>query len=158
MKEVTGNLITLANNNEFDVIVHGCNCFCTQKSGLAPQMVKAYGTDKFPMEAEEFKGDLNKLGQIDYKTLNVGSGELIVVNAYSQYSFGRVSKSNPTPPVDYDALRLIFRKMNTIFKGKRIGLPGIGTGLAGGSLDLVKTMMIEEFTDCDITFVTYDGN
>jgi O-acetyl-ADP-ribose deacetylase (regulator of RNase III) len=27
MKTIAGDLIKMAKNNEFDVIVHGCNCF-----------------------------------------------------------------------------------------------------------------------------------
>ena len=49
-KIIKGDLIEKSLNGEFDVIVHGVNCFCTQKSGLAPQMVKAFGTDKFSKE------------------------------------------------------------------------------------------------------------
>jgi hypothetical protein len=48
------------------VIVHGCNCYCTQKAGLAPQMVKAFRTDYLPMEDDNYKGDINKLGTIDW--------------------------------------------------------------------------------------------
>ena len=35
MKTVKGDLIHLALAGEFDVIVHGCNCYCTMGVGIA---------------------------------------------------------------------------------------------------------------------------
>ena len=67
-REVEGDLIKLSREGAFDVIAHGCNCFCTQSSGLAPQMVAAFGTDvtNFELEGKHFKRNINKLGQIEY--------------------------------------------------------------------------------------------
>ena len=66
VEETRGNLITLAELGHFDVVTHGCNCFCTMGAGIAPQMAKAFGCDKFAMEAPEYRGDINKLGVIDF--------------------------------------------------------------------------------------------
>jgi O-acetyl-ADP-ribose deacetylase (regulator of RNase III) len=41
MKEIEGDLIDLAKRGHFDVVTHGCNCFCTMGAGIAPQMVWA---------------------------------------------------------------------------------------------------------------------
>ncbi len=43
MKEITGNLITLGLAGDFEVIIHGCNCFNTMGSGVAAQN-KTYHT------------------------------------------------------------------------------------------------------------------
>ena len=173
-KEVTGNLITLAQNGHFDVITHGCNCFCTMGAGLAPQMAKAFGCDKFKMEGDEYEGDVNKLGTIDWQELMVSTvsyhpkdykgvvtqelkHNLIVVNSYSQYGFGRNHKEGSVAPLDYEALCLCLRKMNKLWKGKRIGLPQIGCHLAGGDWNIVKEMIQDELVDCDVTVVIYDA-
>ena len=37
------------------------NCFCTMGAGIAPQMAKIFGCDKFPLEHTKFKGNINKL-------------------------------------------------------------------------------------------------
>ena len=82
-------------------------------------------------------------------------------------------------PLDYEALTLCLRKINHIFKGKHIGLPLIGCGLAGGVWDYhklpktsdeeieiyeqfyhqekkdVKTIIQEELKDMDVTIVHY---
>lgn len=175
-QEIEGNIIELAQRGEFDVIIQGNNCFCTQSSGLAPQMVKAFQTDKFPME-QTGKGDYNKLGQIDYKikmTNSTSSPHVAVVNCYTQYYYG----NQFGVPLDYDALRLCLRKINHIFKGKRIGTVLIGCGLGGGLWDynsvpknqilidtigntnfddfpFVKEMILEELKDMEVTVVHF---
>lgn len=158
-REVWGNLITLAQDNHFDVITHGCNCFSNMKSGIAPQMAVAFGCDTFPMESKESAGDINKLGQIDWRVLTLASGpsefeisefDLVVVNSYTQY-VPKVSLR----PLDYDALTLCMRKINHVFKGKRIGLPKIGAGLAGGDWERIKVIIQTELKDCDVTVVLF---
>lgn len=164
-KEVEGDLIELALAGSFSVIAHGCNCFNIQGKGIALQMKKAFNTDTFKLEAPIYKGDINKLGQIDYMnyelkmsgcfredyvgvvTHDLGK-HLIVVNAYTQYGLG--------PNLDYEALRLCLRKINYIFKGMHIGLPQIGAGIAGGDWERIKTIIQQELKDCDITIVIYN--
>lgn len=94
-KIIKGDLISLSLKGEFDVIVHGVNCFCTQKSGLAPQMVKAFGTDKFPMEHINSKGNMNKLGQIDYQYYFMENGNI---------SKGVVHLLNEKPDLTFNGL------------------------------------------------------
>lgn len=192
--EIDGNLIELALNGEFDVISHGCNCFCTMRSGIAPQMAESFGCDKFPLELTEYMeypdddgappylvkttnmGDINKLGQIDYKLRYVWTNhpigrpyamghktvgqadvfDLIVVNSYTQFKYGKKNHSDGVEnPVDYEAITMCMRKMNHVFKGKRIGLPLIGCGLAGGDWNIVKGIFQKEFVNCDLTVVHY---
>jgi O-acetyl-ADP-ribose deacetylase (regulator of RNase III) len=155
-KEITGDLVSLALAGSFDVVAHGCNCFCTQKSGLAPQMAKAFGTNQFVMEGASTYGQINKLGQIDYEQVNKHlvpnlQHRLVAVNCYTQYSYGR-DKAH----LDYDALGLCLKKLNHLFKGKRLGLPQIGCGLAGGDWLVVKRMIEELCPDLDVTVVMYD--
>ena len=35
MNKIKGDLIKFAINGKFDVIIHGCNCFCTMGAGIA---------------------------------------------------------------------------------------------------------------------------
>jgi O-acetyl-ADP-ribose deacetylase (regulator of RNase III) len=167
-KEIKGDLITSAKEGKFDVIAHGCNCFCTMGAGIAPQMAKAFGCDKFEMESYT---DIEKLGRIDWQTLVLGENaiwslwdadnkknepELVVINAYTQYGFGKNHPNGIDEPLDYEALTLCMRKINHIFKGKHVGLPQIGCGLAGGDWNIVKEIIKKELCDCDITVVIYN--
>jgi O-acetyl-ADP-ribose deacetylase (regulator of RNase III) len=153
--EVYGNLITLAQQGEFDVITHGCNCFCTMGAGIAPQMAKAFGCHLFTLEAPYQRGNIDKLGRIDYKKVIVDSKELIVVNSYTQYNYGSNHIDGITKPIDYDALTLCMRKINNKFKGKHIGLPQIGAGLAGGDWNIIKEIIKNELKDCIVTVVIF---
>lgn len=149
MREVNGDLIKMALNGEFDVIVHGCNCFNTMGAGIAKQIA-----ENFPAVLKEDQktkyGDINKLGTINWVNIGLENNTLTVVNAYTQYYYGG------TKPVDYDALKLCMRKINHIFKGKKIGLPKIGAGLGGGHWPYIREMIIkEELTDVDVVIVNY---
>lgn len=148
--EIYGNLITLAKEGKFDVIVHGCNCFCRMKRGLAPQMAEAFDCDTFTLEDQLQVGDINKLGQIDYKYCTMYANKLAVVNAYTQYHW-----STETKPFDYDAFKIILKKLNHLFKGKHIGLPQIGSHLAGGEWSTIKYLIQELLTDCTVTIVIF---
>ena len=165
---VDGDLIKFAKEARFDVIVHGCNCMSTMKSGIAPQMVKAFGCDRFEMEL--WGRDINKLGNIDHQTFVLGKNaiwsleyadnklnepELIVVNAYTQYKYGRNHKDGDVAPFDYEAFTMCMKKINHIFKGKHIGMPKIGAGLAGGDWNKIEKIIETELLFCKVTVVNY---
>lgn len=140
----------------FDVIVHGCNCFCTMRRGVAPQMARAFHCDSFPMEAPIHKGDINKLGTIDYKSFPLNNRTLQVVNAYTQYHYNWNSKYGI--PLDYDALRMCMRKIGMEFQGARVGLPKIGAGVAGGDWGIIENIIQDELQNCNITIINYEPN
>lgn len=156
--EIKGNLVTLALNGEFEVITHGCNCFCTMGAGIAPQMAKNFRAADhiFKLERLETKGDYNKLGCIEGKSINIGLGKTVeMVNSYTQYGFGVNHSDGTNKPIDYDALALCFKKINFNYKGLHIGLPLIGCGLAGGDWAIVKELMINHLKDMDVTVVHF---
>jgi O-acetyl-ADP-ribose deacetylase (regulator of RNase III) len=169
IKYIDGDLIKLAKEAKFDVIVHGCNCLSVMKSGIAPQMAAAFGCDKFEMEM--WGPSIDKLGNIDWKTflleknntftIDLGESnpdkgtELVVVNAYTQYSYGRNHSDGVAQPFDYDAFTICMRKMNRVFKGKHIGMGKIGSGLAGGDWDRIEQIIKRELEDCLVTIVNY---
>lgn len=160
-REIKGDLIQLAKQGAFDVITHGCNCFCTMGAGIAPQMAKAFGCGSnrgiFKLEDHMTAGDINKLGQIEAKRINNEPNKTInVVNSYTQYNYGRNHADGDESPVDYDAITLCMRKINRLFKGKTIGLPKIGAGLAGGDWVVIKAIIQKELKDMDVTVVIYD--
>ena len=159
MRERDGDLIKLAKEGHFDVITHGCNCFCQMGAGIAPQMAKAFGCDNYPLEAAKHRGNKNKLGEIDYEWLIMNQNhELAVVNSYTQYHYGRNHKDGVSAPIDYEALTLCMRKINHVFKGKTIGLPKIGAGLAGGDWNRIKEIIETELNAMDVWIVNYDGS
>lgn len=165
IKTLRGDLLQMSEAGMFDFIAHGCNTQSTMGSGIAPQFAKKYGADTFPLE---IKGaDINKLGQIDMKW-DEDYGHY-VCNMYTQAFAGRSFGQGQTIPLDYEAIRLCFRKANhylmeiittigftDVF---RVGLPWIGCGLAGGNIHNVMAIASEEFhKDIEVTFVEYSPN
>lgn len=136
---IKGDLIQMALNKEFEVIAHGCNCFCAMGAGIAPKMAKFFNADKFKLEQDIYRGDIKKLGCIDYQKID--KEKLIVINAYTQYQPGIPGRDKI--PLDYAALSLCLLKIGTIFQNKKIGLPFIGAGLAGGDPIRIYDMMCE---------------
>ena len=156
-----GDLIELAKLGTFEVIIHGCNCLCVQGAGLAKQMNAAFGTldpTKFPLEDMKYRGDMNKLGQIqsygEYKKLpgtwmdNSTSFFLEIVNCYTQYDYNHGKK-----PLDYEALTLCMRKLNSKFRDKHIGTGKIGCNLGGGDWNIVESILERELKNCKVTVV-----
>lgn len=168
-QEVEGDLIDLALKGSFDVIAHGCNCQCTMKSGIAIRMAEVFSCDKFTLEHNNFKGDINKLGQIEWRNYSINNNkpnmlrfpsmenkiDLFVINCYTQFMYGKNHIDGLTKPIDYEALILCMRKINFEFKDKHIGLPMIGAGLAGGDWEKIKEIIKKELYDCNITIVIF---
>ena len=164
MKIIKGDLIEMALNGKFNVIAHGCNCYCTQKAGIAKSMDIHFNTSKYKLESLQYKGDYNKLGQIESLSRNnelwstdgklMSYHSLDIINAYTQYRYGK--NKDGSSPIDYDALRMCMKKINHIYRGKTVGVPWIGCGLAGGNEEIVKLIFEETCKDINLIVVEYD--
>ncbi len=149
MKIIQGDLIKLALAGEFDVIVHGCNCFCTMGAGIA-KTIKQKFPAAYQADLATAKGEKAKLGKISHSTIELPKGNLIVVNGYTQYHWkGYVVKA------DYEAIRQVFKAIKDNFSRLRIGYPAIGAGLAGGNWTIIAQIIEEELAGENHTFVEY---
>lgn len=148
IRYVDGDLLKLADEGHFDLIAQGCNCFCVMGSGIAPQ-IKAKYPEAYEADCKTTSGDMTKLGTITH-TENTNP---IVVNIYSQYD--TKGRRQGKIDLDYDALRSGLREVKAKFSGKRIGLPYLGTGLAGGDETKVIAIIEEEMRGEYVTMVRY---
>jgi O-acetyl-ADP-ribose deacetylase (regulator of RNase III) len=148
MKTIRGDIIDMATAGDFDVIAHGCNCFCTMGKGLALQ-IKEYFPEAYEVDCETDTGYPDKLGTCTAATINLTSGKVLdVVNAYTQFHYrGRESGT------DYEALRGCMQHIKKTYAGKRIGLPKIGAGLGGGDWAIISAIIEEELAGEDVTIV-----
>jgi len=149
MKIVQGNLIKLAKDGRFDLIIHGCNCFCTMGAGIA-KTIKTEFPEAYKADLKTQKGDKEKLGKYSFAEVQIEDRKLIIINAYTQYDYGK-NKIN----VSYDSIREVFKIIRQDFTGKRFGYPAIGAGLAGGNWELIYRIICEELNGEDHTFVEY---
>ena len=76
----------------------------------------------------------------------------LIVNAYTQYHW----KTGPgIMNADYRAIQQVFSQIATDFKGRRIGYPKIGAGLAGGDWKVISTIIDNELRGEDHTLVEF---
>ena len=149
MKMVRGDLLKLALDGHFDVIVHGCNCQCVMGAGIALAIRNAF-PEAFTADCATAKGDRNKLGAISIASVQRSGHSLVIVNGYTQFHWrGRGVL------VDYEAVRSVMRHVKMSFSGKRIGYPKIGAGLAGGDWVQIATIVDEELDGEDHALVEY---
>ncbi len=128
-----GNLLAMAQAGEFDVIVHGCNCNNDMGGGIAAQIAAQYpeakaADEEYHMYNEQFP--VFQLGNASSTTTDDGFD---IVNGYTQLNGGSGTFS-------YAALELVLMKVAALYAGKRIGLPYIGCGIAGGDQNKIVDM------------------
>lgn len=153
LKVVNGDLIQLALDGHFDVIVHGCNCFCAMGAGIAAQIKKKL-PGAYEADLKTQSGDKAKLGNYTYYIHELADGnKFVVVNAYTQY---KTASAPGELVLDYDALKSVLDKINEDFNGYKIGFPLIGCGLAGGDEKTVVSMIGKALEKQDITIVKFD--
>ncbi|MEO1311443.1 MAG: macro domain-containing protein [Pseudomonadota bacterium] len=148
MKTRTGDLLELVLQGEFDVIVHGCNCFHIMGAGIARQIAMRF-PEAYEADKKTPHGDRNKLGTISTAEIERDNACFVIVNAYTQFDVrGR------GPKVDYDAVSSCFAVVADRFAGRRIGYPLIGAGLAGGDWDLIAERISKRLEGLEHTLVT----
>lgn len=157
MKTIKGDLIKLATMGEFDIIIHGCNCFNVMGAGIAKQIAFT-----FPQALEADKktnfGSMDKLGTFSRATFKVNDegAVLTVLNAYTQ--FGTWKKGENQPPVDYKAVEDCFYEIQKQFgyQHLRFGIPKIGAGLAGGDWARIEKIIERYMSEEDLTLVVLE--
>ena len=138
MKRVEGDLIKLALDKQFDLIIHGCNCFCAMGAGIALS-IRNHFPEAYEADCRTGAGDRNKLGTFSSATVTRDNHTIIIVNAYTQYHW-----DGDGVLFDYQALEKCMRAIKEKFNGMRIGYPKIGAGLARGDWERIQTIIDKE--------------
>jgi hypothetical protein len=84
------------------------------------------------VDGKTVRGDYNKLGN----WTEFDTGRFKIINAYTQYNMSRGEDV-----FEYVAFELILQKLIHAYGDKRIGLPYIGMGLAGGNKERIIPMI-----------------
>jgi O-acetyl-ADP-ribose deacetylase (regulator of RNase III) len=155
METKKGNLINLAKQGEFDVIIHGCNCFHTMGAGIAKD-IKHHFPGAFLADKKTPFGSFAKLGTFSESEETVNGHTFIVCNAYTQFHPGSASNSNESLDIRYNAIASALTAIQALYAGKRIGIPLIGAGLAGGSWDVIRPII--EKTIPNATIIEFDNS
>lgn len=146
LKHTKGNLLDLAEQGKFDVIVHGCNCQNTMGSGIAKEIRERYqgAYDADTLATEQWQNPVAKLGNFStYATVGKGN-PFIIVNAYTQLDYNKKDEEF-IDRFEYESFYLILKKLEALGPVK-FGFPYIGMGLAGGDKDRIIAML-EDFAE-----------
>lgn len=149
MQTEKGDLVRKAQAGEFDVIVHGCNCYCTMGAGIA-KTIKQVFPAAYQADLATLMGDKNKLGHYSTAEVEVNGKPLVILNGYTQFEW-----RGPGRKADYEAIRQVFRRIKQNYTGKRIGYPAIGAGLAGGEWVIIAAIIEEELAGENHVFVEW---
>lgn len=151
MKIVKGDLIKAAIDGDISVIAHCCNCFGKMKSGIAPQIARAFPSAE-EVDSKTTSGDSAKLGNctvaFDETTCTT------IYNLYGQYGYWK--KTDGSINLNYYHLAKSLEKMRDDMldyglESDKIGFPKIGCGLAGGDWSVVGQMIETIFEKFDVT-------
>lgn len=149
MNVIPGDLLRLALDGRFDVIVHGCNCQCAMGKGIALSIEQQF-PEAYDADLRTPKEDRGKLGTISTAEIDRPPARFTVVNAYTQFHY-----RGEGVLADYDAIRSAFRLVGQRFAGRRIGYPKIGAGLAKGDWPTIAAIIDEELSGEDHTLVEF---
>ena len=149
MNVTEGDLIKLALDGRFDVIVHGCNCQCVMGAGIA-KTIKQTFPEAYKADQATKKGSREKLGFISAATVTRGGHQITIINGYTQFHW-----RGSGVLVDYDAVRTVMREVKARFASRRFGYPRIGAGLAKGDWRLIAEIIDTELAGEDHTLVEY---
>lgn len=147
-----GNLLQMAKDGEFDVILHGCNCFNVMGAGIAAQIATQFPDAKVA-DDETISGDVGKLGSY---TMGIAE-EFVILNCYTQYG---TASHGGQDVFEYTAFERVLSKVLKRFGMCQIGLPYIGMGLAGGDKSRIINTIEIFATQCSakggtVTLVEY---
>ena len=149
MNILKGDLLQFALTGRFDVIIHGCNCFCTMGAGIA-RLIRDNFPEAYQADLKTRMGEKEKLGTYSLARIERNDNIFTVVNGYTQYDF-----SGHGVLVDYGAVRKLFAGIKNNFENQKIGYPKIGAGLAKGNWEMISDIISEELQGEDHTLVEY---
>ncbi len=146
-KYVVKDIIKALEDNEIDVLVQGCNCFCQFGKGLAALIEKRF-PEALEADKETIIGDVNKLGT--YSLAEVLPNRF-VLNAYTQYHWiknlnneKKIFKNGRKVVLlaDYIAIKNVMDNiMKDFSKDTRFGIPKIGAGYANGDWKIIEKII-----------------
>ncbi len=154
MNIITGDLVKLTKQGNFDVVIQGCNIQCVQNKGLAKEMREAFPA-VYEADFETYTGDKSKLGYYSKAQVNT-SGKLVhIFNAYTQEFYGRMHKSFNYNYLEesIDAILYHLKVNDYDLKAIKFGLPLIGCGYGKADADKVKAILEKKFKGLNLTIV-----
>lgn len=146
---VKGNIIELFNNGEYEILIHGCNCFHTMGRGLALALRQRW-PEVYEADLTSARGEHDKLGKYTIATLSDGRE---VFNLYSQYRYGLKEVQISYAAIEEGLKSIAMRLQQDDDEHKRIIMPLIGATNGGADPMFIKQAILSIFGDLNVTVV-----
>ena len=104
----------------------------------------------YEIDCETMKADRSKLGTCSVADCEIENSSVLIVNCYTQFHW-----KGPEGGVSYEAIESCMKWLKENFPDKKIGLPLIGAGLAGGDWNRISAIIEKELSGCDVTIVEF---
>lgn len=172
MEERIGDLITLAKSGEYDVVLHGCNCFNTMGKGVAKQIASEW-PEVAVIDRATRRGDRGKLGTYTLCWVNRPEYRFMLFNLYTQYYYGSANEHHFDHHALWDALVKVEtylrylpnppwmsppdRLARPVLDNRlRVLLPMIGAGYGGGDWEKTSRTIQQILGRYSLTCVRYE--
>jgi O-acetyl-ADP-ribose deacetylase (regulator of RNase III) len=148
IKHIKGDLLKLLENDFFDVIAHGANCYNIMGAGIAKQIAEKY-PEVLLVDKDLNVEPLLKLGRSSYAIIN----DKVIFNLYTQLEPG----ANFNVGAYRSALKDMASNVYPFDYNVKIGLPYIGCGIGGfNDKKIIEKIAEEELDDYTVYFVEYE--
>lgn len=154
---VVGDIVSLAKEGHFDVLIHGAHCFNYMGHGVADSIAKAFPLS-FDADMATAKGDKGKMGTYSYAVCESDAGHpLVVINGYTQYNYG-VPHYQSKAGFDYTSFDGLCQRIHKRLGGRglRFGYPLIGGDRGNAEHRKVLAIMERHFAAENRTLVLYN--
>lgn len=143
---VKGNLL----DAKEEIIAHQVNCQKKMNSGVAKAI-----REKYPIVFEKYEEIKPKLGMVDFIYVGEKTGKQFITNMYAQDRYGYDGKQY----TDYEAFRECCvqivkecRLSKHMKQELNVAMPyKIGSDRGGADWDKIMDILLEEFTDINLT-------
>ena len=154
IKYVKGDLLRDAKN--YDIIIHGCNCFHTMGAGIAAGVRKLY-PEAYEADKKTPYGLKSKVGKFSFHRYL----EFMIINAYTQYGYNineNGMDSTESKTFREEAIKKVFEELKINFGGqnKVFAFPLIGAGLADGNWENISRIIENALPNEQLVCVIYE--
>lgn len=162
MEIIKGVIVDEIESGDYDIVLHGCNCLGIMGGGVA-RVLNEY-THGWLLDVDRMSvlGDINKLGMYSELLYYTDSNkEVMFYNLYTQFSPMRKGERIAIHWDSYEkSLQGALREYQDIYGdiyNKKILLPVIGCGLAGGLIQHFMEITNEILKNLNYTIVTNES-
>lgn len=127
---------------DYDIIIHNCNCHCNWGKGFA-LTARTHLKRTYIADLNTVKGSPKKLATC---SVGIEDNGVIGINCYGQYNYGKQHENFLMA-----TLEDCFSWIAHMYPNKTICCPMLGAGLSGGNWEKIESLLITRFPKNHIT-------